>query len=157
VVTAALRTKSDWDGKERLRLWVRLLRVARAIEAQLRERLQAEFDTTLPRFDVMAALFRAPKGMTMSEVSRFLLVSNGNVTGIVDRLVSDGLVARANRDGDRRVSIVRLTTAGNATFRKMASAHQRWIDEFLEGIEVDEAKRIAATLKTLQSGWESAQ
>ena len=157
MVTAVLRAKSEWDGKERLRLWVRLLRVARAVEAQLRERLQAEFDTTLPRFDVMAALFRAPDGMTMSEVSRFLLVSNGNVTGIVDRLVSDGLVARANRDGDRRVSLVRLTPAGRAAFRKMASAHQRWVDELLEGVHVDEARLVAAKLQALQSRWESVR
>ncbi|TIS81978.1 MAG: MarR family transcriptional regulator, partial [Mesorhizobium sp.] len=76
-------------GKDRLRLWIRLLRASRTIEAELRERLKKEFDTTLPRFDVMAALYRAPEGMLMSDLSRFLLVSNGNVTGIVDRLVSE--------------------------------------------------------------------
>ena len=100
------------DSKERLRLWIRLLRASRTIEAELRERLKKEFDTTLPRFDVMAALYRVPEGMLMSDLSRFLLVSNGNVTGIVDRLVSEGLVARARRNGDRRTSMVRLTEAG---------------------------------------------
>ncbi|RWF97288.1 MAG: MarR family transcriptional regulator, partial [Mesorhizobium sp.] len=79
-------------GKDRLRLWIRLLRASRTIEAELRERLKKEFDTTLPRFDVMAALYRSPEGMLMSDLSRFLLVSNGNITGIVDRLVSEGLV-----------------------------------------------------------------
>ena len=119
------------DSKERLRLWIRLLRASRTIEAELRERLRQEFDTTLPRFDVMAALYRAPEGMLMSGLSRFLLVSNGNVTGIVDRLVSEGLVTRARRNGDRRTSMVRLTEAGVAQFRAMASAHEGWIGELL--------------------------
>src|ERR1700722_13606979 len=78
-------------GKDRLRLWVRLLRASRTIESELRERLRQEFNTTLPRFDVMAALYRAPEGMLMSDLSRFLLVSNGNVTGIIDRLAAEGL------------------------------------------------------------------
>src|SRR5580704_15209512 len=86
----------------RLRLWIRLLRASRLIEGVARERLKSQFNATLPRFDVMAALYRKPDGMLMSEISRFLMVSNGNVTGIVDRLVSDGLVARAQRNGDRR-------------------------------------------------------
>ena len=81
-------------SKEKLRLWIRLLRTSRIIEGELRDRLSQEFDTTLPRFDVMAALYRTPDGMLMSDLSRFLLVSNGNVTGIVDRLVSEGLVQR---------------------------------------------------------------
>ncbi|RUW43836.1 MarR family transcriptional regulator, partial [Mesorhizobium sp. M1A.F.Ca.ET.072.01.1.1] len=85
---------STGPGKDRLRLWIRLLRASRTIEAELRERLKKEFDTTLPRFDVMAALYRSPEGMLMSDLSRFLLVSNGNITGIVDRLVSEGLVTR---------------------------------------------------------------
>ena len=101
------------DSKDRLRLWIRLLRASRTIEAELRERLKKEFDTTLPRFDVMAALYRAPEGMLMSDLSRFLLVSNGNVTGIIDRLVSEGLVTRARRNGDRRTSMVRLTDSGH--------------------------------------------
>lgn len=142
------------DSKERLRLWVRLLRTSRTIESELRERLKTQFDTTLPRFDVMAALFRAPEGMLMSELSRFLLVSNGNVTGIVDRLVSDGLVVRANRGGDRRTSIVRLTPSGEATFREIAAAHETWINRFLEDVSAAEARHLGATLKSFHSRWE---
>ena len=78
----------------KLRLWVRLLRSVRVVEVELRRRLRAEFGETLPRFDVMAALARQRAGMTMTEVSRFLMVSNGNVTGIVDRLVAEGMVVR---------------------------------------------------------------
>ena len=110
--------------KEKLRLWIRLLRASRIIEAELRERLVKEFDTTLPRFDVMAALYRTPHGMLMSDLSRFLLVSNGNVTGIVDRLVSEGLLQRGQRNGDRRTSIVQLTNRRDV-FSAMAAAHER--------------------------------
>lgn len=142
------------DSKDRLRLWVRLLRTTRTIEAQLRERLKTEFDTTLPRFDVMAALFRAPEGMLMSELSRFLLVSNGNVTGIVERLVSESLVVRANRAGDRRTSIVRLTPSGEAIFREMATAHEAWVDHFLGDVDAAEARHLGSILKSFNSRWE---
>jgi len=86
-------------SKTRLRLWLRLLKVSRSIEGQLRENLRTEFDSTLPRFDVLAALYRYPKGMRMSELSGVLKVSNGNVTGIVDRLVNDGAVIRSSVPG----------------------------------------------------------
>jgi DNA-binding MarR family transcriptional regulator len=145
------------DSKERLRLWIRLLRATRTIEAELRERLKKEFDTTLPRFDVMAALYRCPQGMLMSDLSRFLLVSNGNVTGIVDRLVSERLVTRARRNGDRRTSMVRLTEAGVTQFGAMAAAHESWIGELLGGVGEDETRRLAAMLKSFRSNWEGRE
>jgi DNA-binding MarR family transcriptional regulator len=124
------------------------------IEAELRERLAGQFDTTLPRFDVMAALYRAPEGMLMGDLSRFLLVSNGNVTGIVDRLVTDGLVQRAQRNGDRRTSIVRLTRTGQVLFQKMAAAHERWVGELLAGVSKADAQRLTTMLKDFRSNWE---
>ena len=142
-------------NKERLRLWIRLLRTARVVEGELRERLKREFDTTLPRFDVMSALYRQPEGMLMSDLSRFLLVSNGNVTGIVDRLVTDGFVVRANRDGDRRTSIARLTEAGSARFAMMAEAHESWIAELLGEVSEEDARRLSTMLKAFRSNWES--
>jgi len=145
------------DSKERLRLWIRLLRASRTIEAELRERLKKEFDTTLPRFDVMAALYRCPEGMLMSDLSRFLLVSNGNVTGIVDRLVSEGLVMRARRNGDRRTSMVRLTDTGVVQFRAMAAAHEGWIGELLGGVGEEETRRLATMLKSFRSNWEGRE
>jgi DNA-binding MarR family transcriptional regulator len=143
--------------KEKLRLWVRLLRASRTIEAALRERLAKQFETTLPRFDVLAALYRTPSGMLMSDLSRFLLVSNGNVTGIVDRLVSDGLVTRGRRDGDRRISIVRLTPTGRNSFRAMAAAHELWVGELLSGVSKSDAQRLTSMLKTFRSNWEARE
>ena len=144
-------------GKEKLRLWIRLLRASRIIEAELRERLSKEFDTTLPRFDVLAALYRAPDGMLMSDLSRFLLVSNGNVTGIVDRLVSEGLISRARRNGDRRTSIVRLTPRGRESFQAMAAAHERWVGELLADVSKSDAQRLASMLKAFRSNWEGRE
>ena len=144
-------------GREKLRLWIRLLRASRTIESELRERLRREFGTTLPRFDVMAALARSPEGMLMSDLSRFLLVSNGNVTGIVDRLVSEGLVARSRRNGDRRTSVVRLTDAGAVQFRNLAAAHARWIADLLGGVGEAEARRLGAMLTAFRSDWEGRE
>lgn len=141
--------------KDRLRLWIRLLRAARVVEGELRERLKTQFEMTLPRFDVMSALYRERDGMLMSDLSRFLLVSNGNVTGIVDRLVSDGFVVRSNREGDRRTSIVRLTEAGEIRFAEMASAHENWIEELLKDISEEDARRLSSMLKAFRSNWEA--
>jgi DNA-binding MarR family transcriptional regulator len=146
---------SSGASKARLRLWIRLLRATHTIEAELRERLKVRFGTTLPRFDVMAALYRVPEGMMMSDLSRFLLVSNGNLTGIVSRLSADGLITRTTRNGDRRTSVVRLTKAGIAAFRTMAAEHEAWIGELLGGVGEDEARRLASMLKSFRSDWEA--
>ena len=156
MVSAPVRAeRGEADSKARLRLWIRLLRVSRQIEAVARERLKAQFNATLPRFDVMAALFRQPDGMLMSEISRFLMVSNGNVTGIVDRLVSDGFVARSQRNGDRRTSFISLTRKGRAVFADMAAAHESWVDELLGGVSVRDAEQLSAKLKSFRSDWEA--
>ena len=138
---------SSPDAKSRLRLWIRMLRLTRAIESELRENLRTEFTATLPRFDVMAALYRFPGGMILSQLSRYLMVSNGNVTGIINRLVADGLVERNLRDGDRRTSVVRLSDRGVRNFESMASAHESWVNGFFANLAPGEAERLAAQLK----------
>lgn len=136
-------------SKHRLRLWIRLLRSARAIEAEIRERLRREFAITLPQFDVMAALARAEDGMTMTELSRHLMVSNGNVTGIIDRLVAEKLVLRQAPQTDRRSFIVRLTAKGASQFALAAKAHEGWVDGLLTDIDAAEAERIIDDLDGL--------
>ncbi|WP_316247393.1 hypothetical protein ROLI_044330 [Roseobacter fucihabitans] len=121
-------------SKDRLRVWLRMLKVTRMIEAELRERMRQTWDITLPRFDVMAALRRAQDGMKMSDLSGELRVSNGNVTGIVDRLEADGLVARQSVKGDRRAMHVLLTPTGRAMFDEMAAVHELWVDELFSPI-----------------------
>ncbi|MGB9411489.1 MAG: MarR family transcriptional regulator [Pseudolabrys sp.] len=136
-------------SKQRLRLWLRLLRSSRAIEAQLRERLRTRFSITLPQFDVMAALARSEEGLTMTELSRQLMVSNGNVTGIIDRLVAEKLVLRQAPASDRRSFIVRLTPKGASQFSVIAKAHEGWIDEMLEEFGAMEAESIISQLDEL--------
>jgi DNA-binding MarR family transcriptional regulator len=143
------RTFSRSVSKQRLRLWVRLLRTARAIEAELRERLRVEFATTLPQFDVMAALARASAGMTMTELSRFLMVSNGNVTGIIDRLVADKLVVRKAPVDDRRAIIVQLTAKGASQFSRIAKSHEGWVDALLSEFDSAESEVIIRHLDGL--------
>ena len=151
---AAHKDNATIERKARLRLWIRLLRASRFIEGVTRERFKVQFKMTLPRFDVMAALYRKPDGMLMSEIARFLIVSNGNVTGIVDRLVAEGLVARSQRNGDRRTSFITLTRRGRAAFAAMATAHEHWIDELLGGVSARDAEQLSAKLKSFRSEWE---
>ncbi len=133
-------------SKARLRLWLRLLKTSRMIEADLREHLRAEHGTTLPRFDVMAALHRDRAGLRMSALSGVLRVSNGNVTGIVDRLVIEGMVERQVVEGDRRATVVRLTAAGVAEFETLAAHHESWVNDLLSALTVEEADALTARL-----------
>ena len=137
-------------SKERLRLWLRFLKASRAIEATLRENLRKEFETTLPRFDVMAALSRFEEGLKMSQLSGVLRVSNGNVTGIVDRLAEDGCLVRVPVPGDRRASLVRLTKRGREEFARQAAAHEAWIDKMLIDFSPSEARDIGIRLEQLE-------
>jgi DNA-binding MarR family transcriptional regulator len=139
-------------SKQRLRMWIRLLRAARGIEVELRERLRKEFSITLPQFDVMAALARNEAGMNMTELSRMLMVSNGNVTGIIDRLAADKLVLRQAPATDRRSYIVRLTPKGAAQFALVAKAHEGWIDELLSGFDAAQAEDLIHQLGGLALG-----
>ncbi len=136
----------EHPSKERLRLWLRMLKTTRTIEARLRENLRAEFGATLPRFDVMAALSRFEDGLKMSEISGVLRVSNGNVTGIVDRLADEGLLVRVSVPGDRRASRVRLTRKGREEFARQAAAHEAWISDLLGQFDAEQARAIAMEL-----------
>ena len=118
-------------SKRRLKTWIRLLGVTRGAENHLRDYLRRAHGTTRPRFDVMAALWRRREGVTMSELSRLLLVSNGNATAVVDRLEADGMVRREAENGDRRRIRVRLTPEGLETFEIMALRHEAEVDAIL--------------------------
>ncbi|MEX0365091.1 MAG: MarR family winged helix-turn-helix transcriptional regulator [Ruegeria sp.] len=142
----AKRTEREPDSKARLRLWLKLLKVSRSIESDLRENLRVEFASTLPRFDVMSALSRHRDGLKMSELSGLLKVSNGNVTGIVERLVDEGFVLREAVPGDRRASRVRLTRKGAEEFARQASEHENWVDQLLGALSPDEAAEMTERL-----------
>lgn len=137
-------------SKESLRLWLRLLSCSIIIERRIRAKLEEEFSTTLPRFDVLAALERAPDGLTMSELSAALLVSNGNVTGIVNRLIEDSLVVRTAESDDRRICTVRLTRKGREAFQRMARAHERWIDRMFADLSDNQINQLMKLLAAVR-------
>jgi DNA-binding MarR family transcriptional regulator len=133
-------------AKQRLRAWLRVLKLQRQMESALRDRLRTTFNTTLPRFDVLAALDHHGEGLRMSELSSWLKVSNGNITAIVDRLVEDGLVVRVPVEGDRRAMLVRLTRKGSTAFKQMADEHEGWVNELLGGLPSQEAAQLVLLL-----------
>ena len=126
------------EHPEELRLWLRLLTCSQLIETRVRSSLRDQFDTTLPRFDVMAQLQRAPEGMKMNELSRRMMVTGGNVTGITDQLVAEGLVERMEVQGDRRAYCVKLTPKGRKQFSDMAHQHEGWIVDAFAGLSPKE-------------------
>lgn len=129
-----------------LRLWLRLLTCTQHIERHVRAKLRGRFGTTLPRFDLMSQLERHPEGLRMNALSRRMMVTGGNVTGIVDQLESEGLVERAADAGDRRAFRVRMTRAGERAFAQMAREHEHWIVEILSGLERREHAELFALL-----------
>ncbi len=144
-------TRADEDQHESLRLWLRLLAAARLVEARVRRLLHERFATTLPRFDLMAQLERHPQGLRMSELSRRMMVTGGNVTGITDLLEREGLVARASDPADRRALRVRLTPAGRRAFAAMATAHEAWIVESFAALGARERGALGASLQRLKA------
>lgn len=141
------------DSKARLRLWLKLLKLSSGVETELRRRLRDDYNTTLPRFDVMAALSRYNEGLKMSDLSGYLKVSNGNVTGIVDRLAVEGLVLRETVPGDKRAQCARLTAKGQQTFDALAVQHEAWVDDCLGALTVADTEVLTALLnKALSKG-----
>jgi DNA-binding MarR family transcriptional regulator len=134
------------DHKDELRLWLRIFTCKMVIEGEVRRRLRDAFGVTLPRFDLMAQLDRVPNAMTLGELSRRMMVTNGNVTGLVDRLVAQRLVERRPSPRDRRSQLVSLTAEGRRAFRAMARANGEWIAELLAGLSPSETETLLRLL-----------
>jgi len=134
------------DHKTELRLWLRMLTCTTLIESEVRKRLRDNFDITLPRFDLLAQLERAPNGMTLGELSQRMMVSNGNLTGLVDRLREQGLIKRKPSPTDRRVQIVSLSAEGKRFFRTMARANADWVGEIFADLSKDDIETLMALL-----------
>jgi DNA-binding MarR family transcriptional regulator len=149
--TVDLETRVTREDHQALRLWLRLLSCMMRVENHVRGRLRRDFETTLPRFDLMAQLERCPNGLRMSELSKRLMVSGGNVTGITDQLEREGLVVRALDPADRRAVSVKLTEKGVQRFREMAARHERWIVELLSGLTPEEKQAMFGLLQKLKT------
>jgi DNA-binding MarR family transcriptional regulator len=133
-------------SKEAIRTWLRLLSCEMLIEQKLRSLFRNNFSVTLPQFDVLSELERAGEKMTMSELSRELMVSNGNVTGVIDRLEKNGFVTRTRAEHDRRVQYIELTTKGREEFDVMAKHHERWLDDMLSDLSTTDMARLQKLL-----------
>lgn len=139
------------DHRTELRLWLRLLTSTSLIESEIRHRLREHFNTTLPRFDLMAQLERVEDGLLLGELSRRMMVSNGNITGLAERLVQAGLIERNTLEADRRAVRVRLTARGRQVFAHMAEAHARWVAELFRDLSEDEQKALWSRLGKLKT------
>jgi DNA-binding MarR family transcriptional regulator len=149
-----MEARAHSEHPEALRLWLRLLTCTQLVEKELRGRLRERFDTTLPRFDLMAQLERAPEGLKMNELSRRMMVTGGNVTGITDQLATEGLVDRVAVEGDRRAYRVRLTPKGRKAFHAMAQEHEAWIVQAFSALS---AREIGTLHKLLGKVKQQAQ
>lgn len=141
-----LEARARAEHPEELRLWLRLLTCTQMIERDLRSRIRQTFDTTLPRFDLMAQLERAPQGLRMSELSKRMMVTGGSVTGITDQLEAEGLVERMPVAGDRRAFSVRLTAQGREQFQAMAAVLEDWVVEAFAGLSSSDIAALHALL-----------
>ena len=141
-----LETRLTQEHHQSLRLWLRMLATTTLIETEIRTRLRNEFDITLPRFDLMAQLERHPQGLRMGELSKRMMVTGGNITGITDQLEQEKLVLRIPVPDDRRAYAVQLTPLGRAAFEKMAKRHEAWISELLDGLSVPEKNTLIELL-----------
>lgn len=139
------------DDRLDLRTWLRLLTCANMIEGEVRARLRDEFDITLARFDLLAQLDRAGDGLTMGALSQRLMVTNGNVTALIDRLVNEGLVTRRADPDDRRAQIVELTRQGRRAFERMSAAHAEWITGLFAGLDRPELESLYTSLAKLKA------
>ncbi len=144
------------DDKLELKLWLRLLTCSNLIEGEVRARLRETFATTLPRFDLLAQIDRAPDGLTMGELSSRLMVSNGNVTGLTDALEREGLVSRLPEPEDRRSLRIRLTPSGKRAFDAMTPTHEQWIDQMMAGLTRAEMAHLLELLGRLKQSAQRA-
>ena len=137
-----MEARAHSEHPEALRLWLRLLTCTQLIETRIRAELRDGFEMTLPRFDLMAQLERAPDGLKMNELSRRMMVTGGNVTGITDQLVQEDLVERVQVPGDRRAYQVRLTPKGRTHFVVMAQAHEAWVVDAFDALTEREQETL---------------
>ena len=145
-----LASRLTQDHHQSLKLWLRMLSCTVRIENEIRSRLRATFDITLPRFDLMAQLERYPDGLRMGELSKRMMVTGGNITGITDQLEQEKLVVRVPDARDRRVNTVRLTDAGRRAFADMATVHEGWIAELLQDMPATDKAQLIGLLSQMK-------
>jgi len=145
-----LEARVSQADHQSLRVWLRLLSCSTEIEAEIRRRLRKQFNMALARFDYLAQLHRHPDGLSMRVLSRYLMVTGGNVTGLTDDLEREGLVLREVSSEDRRSFLVKLTPKGRKTFEQVASVHEGWVVELFAGLKAGERDQLNELLGRLR-------
>ena len=143
-------SRATHDDHLSVRVWLRLLTCTNLVEGRVASRLRDDFDTTLPRFDFLSQLERNPAGLRMTEISKRMMVTGGNVTRIADQLLAEGLITRSVAPRDRRAAIVKLTAAGRRAFAEMARRHEGWIVEMFAGLSETDRTQLYALLAKLK-------
>ena len=139
------------DHHDELRLWLRLFSVTRLIENDVRSKLQSQFDVTFPRFDILSQLYRVPDGLILGELSQRLMVSPGNITSVIKRLIEDGMIVRNQNPDDRRENIVQMTPEGRTKFAQMAEANEAWIRHLTKDLAPADIRSLQSLLQKLKT------
>lgn len=139
------------DHHDELRLWLRLFSVTRLIENDVRSKLQSQFDVTFPRFDILSQLYRVPDGLILGELSQRLMVSPGNITSVIKRLIEDGMIVRNQNPDDRRENIVQMTPEGRAKFAQMAESNEAWIRHLTKDLAPADIRSLQSLLQKLKT------
>lgn len=129
------------------RAWLGLVRCFSSIERVLMRRLSDEFNSSLPRYDVLTALALAPEALTMGELASMLMVTKGNITGVVARLKKEGLVRKAASETDRRVQSVTMTKKGRELWGAMHAHYDRTVAEVLSGQSREDLRALTQVLE----------
>lgn len=139
------------DHHDQLRLWLRLFSVTRLMENDVRRRLERDFEVTFPRFDILSQIYRVPDGLILGELSQRLMVSPGNITSVIKRLIEDGLIIRTHNPEDRREAIIQMTPLGKTRFAEMAAANEEWIRDLTSGMTPADIKSLLALLQKMKT------
>ena len=150
-------SRATHDDHLSVRVWLRLLTCTNLIEGRVASRLRDDFETTLPRFDFLSQLERNPAGLRLTEISKGMMVTGGNVTRIADQLLAHGLITRSVAPSDRRAAVVKLTAAGRRAFAEMARRHEGWIVEMFAGLTETDRTQFYALLAKLKRHLNTAE
>jgi DNA-binding MarR family transcriptional regulator len=150
-------SRATHDDHLSVRVWLRLLTCTNLVDGRVASRLRDDFETTLPRFDFLSQLERNAAGLRMTEISKRMMVTGGNVTRIADQLLAEGLITRSVAPGDRRAAIVKLTAAGRRVFAEMARRHEGWIVEMFAGLSESDRTQLYALLAKLKRHLNAAE
>ena len=145
-----LEARAERDDHLSLKLWLRLLACSTQVENEVRQRLRERFGMSLARFDYLAQLHRHPNGLRMSTLSRYLMVTGGNVTALTDELEREGLVQRDSDPDDRRSWLLRMTAPGRRAFERIAREHEQWVIGLFAGVDTAQKQALYEGLGRLR-------